>query len=121
MRQIWKQTPIRAEMVEEGGVSRKGGVDLSADADACFIGPEAGHVTGRVAASTDDKEGQVEGFDEFDAGAVGTDVEVEAAEAVAAKGVGTTLEDDGCGVVFLDAGTDDFAEEGSVAVIVDAV
>ena len=59
-------------------------VDVCADTDACFVGPGAGDVAGCVAAAADDEEGQVEGFGEGDAGAVGADVKVEAAEPVAA-------------------------------------
>ncbi len=92
-----------------------------ADADACLVGPEAGDIAGRVAAAAEDEEGPIEFLDGSEAGAVGADVEVEAAEAVAAEGVGAALEDDGGGVVGGDAGGDDGVEEAGVAVVVDAV
>lgn len=92
-----------------------------ADADAGFVGPEAGDVARGVAAAAEDEEGEVEFLDGGDAGAVSADVEVEAAEAVAAEGVGAALEDDGGGVVGGDAGGDDFVEEACVGVVVDAV
>ena len=83
--------------------------------------PEAGDVARGVAAAAEDEGGEVEFLDGGDAGAVGADVEVEAAEAIAAEGVGAALEDDGRGVVGGDAGGDDFVEEGGVGVVVDAV
>lgn len=49
------------------------------------------------------------------------DIEVEAAEAVAAEGVGAALDDDCGGVVVLDAGADYVSEEARIAFIVDAV
>ena len=85
-------------------------VDFGVDAQGGLVGPEAGDVTGSVAAAADNEEGQVEGFNVFKAGAVGFYVEVEAAKTIAAKGVGAALEDDCCGLVFSDARTDDILE-----------
>ena len=100
---------------------RQGRVHVGADADARFVGPQARDVARRVASAAEDQQREVEGLGVGDAGAVGTDVEVEAAEAVAAEGVGAALEDDGGGVVRLHAGADDVAEEFDVLVVVDAV
>lgn len=110
-------------MVAEGdglgdlGVDAVGGVEE----DGGLVGPGAGDVAGRVAAAADDEEGEVEGFDVGDAGAVGADVEVEAAQAVAAEAVGAALQDDGAGAVGVDAGADDVFEELDVGFVVDAV
>ena len=52
---------------------------------------------------------------------MGADVEVEAAETVAAEGVGAALEDDGGRVVRGDAGADDGFEERDVVGVFDAV
>jgi len=92
-----------------------------ADADAGFVGPKARDVARGVAAAAENEEREVEFLDSGDAGAVGPDVEVEAAEAIAAEGVGAALEDDGGGVVGGDTGGDDFVEEACVGVVVDAV
>ena len=85
------------------------------------MGPGSGNVAWCVAASAADEEGEVECLDEGDAGAVCADVEVEAAESVAAERVGAALEDDRAGAVGLDAGADDVLEELDVGVVVDAV
>jgi hypothetical protein len=85
------------------------------------VAPCARDVAGRVAAAADEEEGPVVAFYGFDAEAVGFDVEVEAAEAVAAEGVGAGLEDDGLRVVFLDDGACDGGEEVLVLFVVDAV
>lgn len=92
-----------------------------ADADAGFVGPEARDVARGVATTAEDEEGEVEFLDSGDAGAVSTDVKVEAAEAVATEGVGAALEDDSGGVVGGDTGGDDFVEEARVGVVVNAV
>ena len=114
---------VRAEVVAEGdgfGDVRVDGI-LGVDEDGGFVGPGAGDVARGVTATADDEEWEVEGFDEGDAGAVGGDVQVEAAETVAAEGVGTALKDDGAGAVDFDAGADDVAEELDVGFVVDAV
>ena len=94
---------------------------LHPDGDTGLVGPETGHVPRSVAAAAEDEEGEVEGLYELDAGAVGLDVEVEAAQAVAAEGVGAALEDDGGGPVRGDARADDVLEEGDVHFVLDAI
>ena len=88
-------------MIAEGNGFRDVGVDgiLGVDEDGGFVGPGAGDVAGGVAATAHDEEGEAEGFDVGDAGTVGGDVEVEAAETVTAEGVGAALEDDCAGLV----------------------
>lgn len=110
-------------MVAEGDGVGDVGIDevLGINEDGGFVGPGAGDVARGIAATADDEERQAEGLDEGDAGAVGADVEVEAAEAVAAEGVGAALEDNGAGAVGVYAGADDVAEELDVRFVVDAV
>lgn len=118
-----KEREVRAEVVAEGdgfGDVRVDGI-LGVDEDGGFVSPGAGDVAWGVATATDDEEREVKSFDEGDAGAVGGDVQVEAAETVAAEGVGTALEDDGARSVDFDAGADDVAEELDVGFVVDAV
>lgn len=116
-----KERFIRVEMLDERGVRGELVVHLYADAHARLVGPAPGHVGGGVAAAAEDEERDVEGLGVVDAGAVGLDAEVEAAEAVAAEGVGAALEDDGRGAVGGNAGADDVLEEADVLVVFDAV
>lgn len=116
-----EQGAIGVEFLDKGHVGREQRVDFGADADAGFVGPEPGHVARGVAAAAEDEEGAVKGFGEGDAGAMGADVEVEAAQTIAAEGIGAALQDDGGGVVGLDARADDVLEELDVGEIVDAV
>lgn len=116
-----EQRLIGREVIEEGCMRRQGFVERGVDTDARFVRPETRDVAGGVAAAAEDEQWEVEGLDEGDAGAVGADVEIEAAQSVAAEGVGAALEHDGRGSVVLDAGTDDVAEEADVVVVFDAV
>lgn len=100
---------------------RQGFVERGVDTDACLVRPETRHIARCVSAAAEDEQWEVEGFDKGDAGAVGADVEVEAAQPVAAEGVGAALENYGRGSVMLDAGTDDVAEEADIVVVLDAV
>jgi len=52
---------------------------LAVDGDGGFVGPGAGDVAGRVAASAEDDHGDVEFLAEGYAGAVALDLQVEAA------------------------------------------
>ena len=83
--------------------------------------PCARDVAGGVAAPAEEEEWEVEPLAEGDAGAVGGDLEVEGAEAVAGETVGAALEDDGRGTVVLDAFADDRFEEPGVLPVADAV
>lgn len=89
--------------------------------DGCLVCPGAGDVARGIPATTDDEEGQAEGFGEGDTGAVRAHVQVEAAQAVAAKTVGSALEDDCAGAVGVDAGADYVVVELNVGFVIDAV
>ena len=103
-----------------GGEGRVDG-GLGANADGGFVGPQAGDVAGGVAPAAEDEERQVQGLGEGDAGAVGFDVEVEAAETVPAEGIGAALDDDCRGAVGVVAGLDDVSKKRGVGFVVDAV
>ena len=97
------------------------GGDLGANTYGRLVCPEPGDVARRVAAAAKDEEWELEGLGVGEAFAVGADVEVKAAEAVAAEGVGTALNHNGRGVVGAHAGADDGFEELDVGEVVDAV
>ena len=96
-------------------------VHLGADAETRLVRPQPRDVARRVAAAAEHEGGQVELLDEGEAGAVRLDAEVEAAQAVAAEGVGAALQHDGGGVVGRDRGADDVGEQARVLVVLDAV
>lgn len=100
---------------------RQGFVEGGVDTDACFVCPEAGYVTRGISAAAEDEQWEVEGLDKGDAGAVGADVEIEAAQPVAAKGIGAALEDYSRRSVMLNAWPDNVAEEADIVVVFDAV
>ncbi len=116
-----KQRLVRREVGQKRRVGGQGLVQAGVDADAGLVGPQAGDVARGVAAAAEDEQGQAEGLDERDAVAVGADVEVEAAEPVAAERVGAALQHDGGGAVGGDAGADDVLEQGDVVGVFDAV
>lgn len=110
--QLRKERAVRIERFDERRVGRQSRryLGADADADAGFVRPQTGYVAGRVAAPAQDEQRDFEGFGEFDAGAVGTDIEVKAAQAVAAQGVGAALEDNGGRVIGTDTGANDVFE-----------
>jgi len=89
--------------------------------DGCLVAPETADVARGISTTADEKEWEAEGLDEFDAGAVGADVEIEAAEAVGTEGVRTALEDDRRRAVGLYHRLDDGFEEAEVVLVIDAV
>ena len=91
------------------------------DGEAGLVGPEAGDVAGGVAAAAEDEEGEAKRLGEGEAGAVRLDVEVEAAEPIAAERVGAALQHDGGGLVDVHARSDDVLEELHVRAVFDAV
>lgn len=96
-------------------------VHFGTDTNARLVGPCFGHVAWCVAPTAEHKEREAESLDEIDTGAMSCDVDVEAAQAVATERVGSTLDDDSCGVVGANAGTDDVFEEFDVLVVFDTV
>ncbi|KAJ6264428.1 Chromatin modification-related protein png1 [Drechslerella dactyloides] len=96
-------------------------VQLEVETESRLVRPQPRDVSGRVPAAAEDEQRESERFDKVDAGPVRLDVEVEAAEAVAAEGVGAALEDDCAGAVGEQDGLGDALEEEEVAIVVDAV
>ena len=108
-------------MLEVGRVGGQHGVHFGADAQRGLVRPQPGDVARCVAAAAEDEERPVALFHEREAGPVRRDAQVEAAEPVAAEGVGAALEHDGRRVIGLHARPDAVLEELDVLVVFDAV
>ena len=116
-----EQGAVVLEVLEEGRVGGHLVVHLGADAQTRLVRPQARDVAGRVAAPAEHEGGQVELLHEGQARAVRLDAKVEAAQPVAAEGVGSALQHDGRGLVGRDGGADDVGEQARVLVVLDAV
>lgn len=100
---------------------REGFVQRGINTDARFIRPQPGHIPGRIPTAAEHKQREVESLDKGNAGAVRADVEIEAAQPVAAERVGAALQHDGRRSVMLDARADNVAEEADIVIVFDAV
>ncbi|KAI4136886.1 MAG: hypothetical protein LQ340_008112, partial [Diploschistes diacapsis] len=109
-----------AEVVAEGGVHGQAGVDVrGADGEGGLVGPQARDVARGVAAAADQQQGQAEGLGVAHARAVRLDVQVEAAQPVAAQRVGAALQHDGRRPEGRHRGADHVPEQPHVLLVLD--
>jgi hypothetical protein len=85
-------------------------VGVCANADRSFVRPSPGDIARRIATTTDNKERNIEGLRIRYAGAMATDIEIEAAQSVVAEGISATLKNDGRWAIVVHARANDSFE-----------